>query len=112
MGFDGTIQVFPINPSLEAKQQMQPTLKIVPEGSKAQVAAWSYLDKYIVSGHEDGHVALFSPESGEEIHRAPAHDGVITDLQMSADATWFLTSSKDKTAQVGGHLFIACTSLC
>lgn len=29
-----------------------------------------------------------------------AHQGVITDLQMSPDGTYFITSSKDKSAKV------------
>ena len=33
------------------------SLRIVCEDSKATVAGWSYLDKYIISGHENGSVS-------------------------------------------------------
>lgn len=100
MGFPGSIEIFNIDPSPDAKQQREPAVKWSPEGSKSVAVAWSYLDKHIVSGHEDGAVALFDAKSGEQLNKVPAHDGLITDLQMSPDRTWFLTSSKDKTAKV------------
>ena len=95
-------------------EPLEPSLVITPYGSKATVAAWSALDRFIVSGHEDGSVCLWDAEYGEEVRPcalAPLtlqydkaepnpHSGVITDLQMSPDRTWLVTSSKDKTAKV------------
>lgn len=108
MGSPGSIEIFNINPSPDAKQQREPALKWSPEGSKSVAVAWSYLDKNIVSGHEDGAVALFDASTGKEINKQPAHDGLVTDLQMSPDGTWFLTSSKDKTAKVSIRAGVGC----
>ena len=55
----------------------------------------------IITGHESGKVALFDAKSGEEVlNNERAHMDVVTDLQLSSDRTYFITSSKDKTARV------------
>jgi translation initiation factor 3 subunit I len=112
MGHRGTLQVFSINrnPETWSQQDNTPTRTITFSGRKATVAAWAPFDEYIVTGHEDGKVALYyhdekEPESGVdaelEENSAKAHDGsAVTDLQMSSDRTYFVTSSKDKTAKV------------
>lgn len=111
MGFPGSIEVFKIDFTPDAKQAREPILKFSPDGSKSVCVAWSYLDKYIVSGHEDGAVALFDGKSGEQLLKKPAHEGLITDLQMSSDGTWFITSSKDKTAKVCSAMSRSCQSI-
>lgn len=69
MGYEGTVRVFSVNSEegQEKKQNREPEIIITPTESKATVAAWSYLDRYIVTGHENGKVALFDPKSGEEV---------------------------------------------
>lgn len=120
MGFRGTLQVYSINrdPESWTEQENNPIRTITFSGSKATVAAWAPFDQYIVTGHEDGKVALYyhdekEPESGidaeleEKAERA--HDkSAVTDLQMSLDRTYFITSSKDKTSKVShiAHLLI------
>lgn len=59
MGHLGTVVVFPIVNDVDAPQADSPLLRITFEDSKATVAAWSYLNKYIVTGHEDGSVSLY-----------------------------------------------------
>jgi len=59
MGYLGTVVVFQINDDLEAQQASDPILKITFEDSKATVAAWSYLNKYIITGHENGSVSQY-----------------------------------------------------
>ncbi|GMG06905.1 unnamed protein product [Aspergillus oryzae] len=57
MGFLGTIAVLDINyEDLEAQAE-EPSLRITCTESKATVAGWSYLAKYIIAGHEDGSVS-------------------------------------------------------
>ena len=57
MGYLGTIVVYDIRYSEDLSDQTdEHSLKITCEDSKATVAGWSYLDKYIISGHEDGTV--------------------------------------------------------
>ena len=127
MGFLGTIVVLDIKVDVEAEQSDEKALVITCEESKATVAAWSYLSKYIIAGHEDGTVSQYdakvsgpSPPShssdvppvqyltyilsqtGELVDSFAAHeDGMqVTDIQTSADRTYFITSSKDKTAKL------------
>ena len=59
MGHLGTIVVLDINPDLEAEQSDERALTIVCDDSKATVAGWSYLNKYIIAGHEDGSVSQY-----------------------------------------------------
>lgn len=63
MGFNGTIAILDINygENLSA-QATEPTLTIVCEESKATVAGWSFLSKYIIAGHEDGSVSQYDPK--------------------------------------------------
>ena len=72
-----------------------------PIGSKATVCAFTLTPDVIITGHESGKVALFNVKSGEEIdNNERAHSDVVTDLQMSKDWTYCITSSKDKAARV------------
>lgn len=64
MGYLATIVVFDIRygdgegNGLE-DQPEEPSLKITCEESKATVAGWSFLSKYIIAGHEDGSVSQY-----------------------------------------------------
>ena len=44
---------------LDAQQASDPSLKITFQDSKATVAAWSYLNKFIICGHENGTVSQY-----------------------------------------------------
>lgn len=60
MGFLGTIVVYDIRYGDDLTDQAdEQSLKITCEESKATVAAWSFLDKYIIAGHEDGSVSQY-----------------------------------------------------
>ncbi len=59
MGHLGTIVVLDINPDIEAEQSDEKVVTIVCDESKATVAGWSYLSKYIIAGHEDGSVSQY-----------------------------------------------------
>lgn len=59
MGFLATIVVLDINRDPEGEQSEEKSLVITCEDSKATVAGWSYLSKYIIAGHEDGSVSQY-----------------------------------------------------
>lgn len=60
MGFLGTIVVYDIRYEEDLTDQSdEHNLKITCEDSKATVAGWSFLDKYIIAGHEDGSVSQY-----------------------------------------------------
>ena len=78
-----------------------------PVGSKATVCAFTYMPNIILTGHESGKVALFDVASGTETaNNERAHMDTVTDLQLSLDRTYFVTSSKDKMARVSFSLFV------
>ena len=60
MGFLGTIVVLDIILDVQAEQSDEKALVITCEESKATVAGWSYLSKYIIAGHEDGSVSQYN----------------------------------------------------
>ncbi|KAI5818897.1 WD40-repeat-containing domain protein [Pyronema omphalodes] len=103
MGYRGTVVVFPIVVDVNAEQVDGPMFTITPSESKATVAAWSYLSKYIITGHEDGSISQYDGKTGELIKDIQAHEpdmGLITDIQMAPDRTYFVTASKDKSAKL------------
>lgn len=59
MGFLATIVAFDIKLDVNAEQTDEPSLTITCDESKATVAGWSYLSKYIIAGHEDGSVSQY-----------------------------------------------------
>ncbi|KAK0556954.1 translation initiation factor eIF3 subunit [Tilletia horrida] len=111
MGHKGAVRVFSINrdPETWTQQSTEPLRTITFSGPKPTVAAFAALDEYIITGHENGKVALYyhdpkEPETGIdaelEENSAQAHTETITDLQMSADRAYFVTSSRDKSAKL------------
>jgi translation initiation factor 3 subunit I len=102
MGFLGTIVVLDVNLDVEAEQNDEKVLTITCEESKATVAGWSYLSKYIIAGHEDGTISQYDAKTGEQLDNTQAHepDMLVTDLQWSPDRTYFITASKDKSSKV------------
>jgi len=103
MGFLGTIVVLDIKLDVDAEQSDERALTITCEDSKATVAGWSYMSKWIIAGHEDGSVSQYDGKSGELIYNAQIHEtdkSEITDLQWAPDRSYFITASKDKTAKL------------
>ena len=111
MGYLSNIVVLDINPDVNAEQSDERVLTIVCDESKATVAGWSYLSKYIVAGHEDGSVSQYDAKTGDLLDNIPIHelDNAIVDLQWNTDRTYFITACKDKTAKVNPsslHIYI------
>ena len=89
------------SPAASPTEPSDPIVEFNPIGSKATVAAFAPLSQTIITGHESGKVAIFDAKSGEElVTNEKAHSGQVTDIQLSQDGTYFVTSSKDKSARV------------
>ncbi|KAJ2044891.1 translation initiation factor eIF3 subunit, partial [Coemansia sp. S16] len=99
MGHKSGIYVFAIDIS-RPEQSNEPIVILRASGAKPTVAAWSFLDKFIVSGHEDGTLSLYDWRNEVVVETAKAHEGIITDMQMWKDGTYFITSSRDMTARL------------
>lgn len=102
MGHQCAIRVFNINKEGDGtNQSKEPLYMFNPIGSKATVCAFTLTPNVIITGHESGKVALFNVKSGEEIdNNERAHSDVVTDLQLSKDRAYCITSSKDKAARI------------
>jgi translation initiation factor 3 subunit I len=84
-------------------ESKEPMTTMTLTGSKATVALWAPLSDSILTGHESGKIGKYDVKTGEEVNNVDAgegHRGEITDIQLSPDGTYFITSSKDKTARV------------
>lgn len=102
MGYLSNIITFDINPDVDAEQTDERYLTIVCDESKATVAGWSALTKYIIACHEDGSVSQYDAKSGDLLVNYPIHElnQPIVDMQWAADRTYFITAGKDKSAKV------------
>jgi len=102
-GHLSTIVVYDINPDPQGEQTNEYSLRIVCEDfGKVTVAGFSSLSRFIISGHDDGSVSKWDAKTGDLITNQEVHepDLQVTDLQWSSDRTYFITSSKDKTAKL------------
>jgi translation initiation factor 3 subunit I len=102
MGFPGSILIYNLNRETPTQQNDIPILKIDTreDFEKVSVAGFSYLGKYIIAGHQDGTISKYDAHTGEFLDSVKVHEGLITDLQFSEDRTYFITSSKDKSATI------------
>lgn len=102
MGQTGAISIFKLNKEELSKQNVEPERIInYKEGQKRYTSAtWAYDKKHIIAGHSNGEISKIDTTTGETVATVQAHDGTVTDIQMSPDRTYFVTSSKDKTAQL------------
>ena len=109
MGHPGSVEIFNVGEfdgvTLDTAEMDGPALEITTRDSKATVAGWSFLDKLIIMGHENGSVSQTDSKTGELLQTVQTHDQgySITDIQFSPDRTYFVTSSKDKSAIVSSH---------
>ena len=102
-GHQGSIVVYDVRYGEDLHDQSEEyNLRIECPESKATVAGWSFMDKYIIACHEDGTVSQFDAKTGESLMNIEVHeyDTTINDLQFSADRTYFITAGKDKTAKL------------
>ena len=88
-GHLSTIVVYEINPDVEATQSDEQILRIVCDESKATVAGFSYLAKYIVSGHEDGSITQWDGKTGDLL--SSNYDAHEPDMQSAYHAPRSLT---------------------
>ena len=58
-GFPRHEFILSIKVDVEAEQSDERALTITCEESKATVAGWSYLSRYIIAGHEDGSISQY-----------------------------------------------------
>lgn len=129
MGYSGAIRIFEINRSGRATDRMCQTSVLVretnpcfsfflsktleaeepisifhPIASKATVVIFASGNEHIITGHESGQLTLYHAKTGEEVVlNQHAHREIVTDIQMAPDRSYFITSSKDKSAKVWGE---------
>jgi len=102
MGFPGGIKIYSVCEELGSNQNKDP-LNVIENSPnpalKITVAAWTAFGRHVV-GHQDGSISLYEWKSGAQIKTIRPHFDPITDIQLSEDRTYFITSSKDKEAKI------------
>ncbi len=58
------------------------------------------LDKYLITGHDDGQLVQWDMQAGEKIHSVHEHSRPINDIQTSKNGMTLITASKDNTAKL------------
>jgi len=89
MGFLGTIVVLDIINDVDAEQSSERFMTITCDESKATVAGWSYLSKYIIAGHEDGSVSQYD---GKVCYSQPPPRIFLTCQSLARCSTTCLTT--------------------
>jgi translation initiation factor 3 subunit I len=83
-----------------------PIMRVAFEGGsekKPTVVAWTDCNEAIITGHQDGILVLWNPETGDKVRESAAgtgHSDQIKDIQFSPDGSYFITASKDTTAKI------------
>lgn len=100
MGQQGSVVIYNLDTSDLANPQVEEVKRIVRKESPFVKACWTYDGKHIVAIHRNGTVSKINAESGETEKENKIHEELIVDLQLSKDRTYFVTSSRDKTAHL------------
>jgi translation initiation factor 3 subunit I len=102
MGQKGGISIHGINAADPTNQELEPVrvLRYDEGQTRFTFANWAYDQKHIIAGHSNGDISKFDVNTGELVEKVRAHEATVTDLQMSPDGTYFITSSKDKTCKL------------
>jgi translation initiation factor 3 subunit I len=95
MGFQSSILIYDVRQGQVARKVMPGDIE-----KKPTIIRWTDCNEAILSGHDDGHVALWDSSSGSLISSARPHTDTIRDLQLGVDRTCFITASKDTTAKL------------
>lgn len=99
MGQTCEIKFFDVNDALSGGSP-SPYLTIPVTDSKVTSAVWGPLDKYLITGHENGTVTKWCAKTGESIRNVQPHKDKINDVQKSHDEMMIITASKDNFAKL------------
>ncbi|XP_034472468.1 eukaryotic translation initiation factor 3 subunit I [Drosophila innubila] len=89
--------------------EQEPTLRIPMVESKITSMQWGPLDETIITGHDNGNIAIWDIRKGQKVvDSGTDHTAGINDLQLSSDGTMFVTASKDTTAKLFDSESLMC----
>jgi len=97
MGYPCIIQVVDVR---DFKADPIMSITIPPNGPKVTSLLWGTLDEFLVTGHDNGDIVQWDMKTHHKLKMATNHEKNITDMQLSADGTMFISSSKDHTANL------------
>ncbi|PJF17861.1 WD40 repeat-like protein [Paramicrosporidium saccamoebae] len=95
MGFTASVLIYDVRAGEVVR-------KVLPNeiGKKPTIVRWTDCNEALLTGHDDGHVALWDAASSKLLTSTRPHSDTIRDLQFSRDRTYFITASKDTTAKL------------
>jgi len=75
-------------------------ITIPSAGPKVTSLIWGGLENTIITGHDNGDIVQWDMKTHHKTKMDSTHEKSITDLQLSADRTMFISSSKDHTSNL------------
>lgn len=69
-------------------------------GCKVTRATWMPLNRYVITGNEEGTLKVHDPQTGEVVKQVAEHKKKINSLQWNAEKTLLITGSADFTSKV------------
>merc|ERR1712226_821055 len=82
------------------EDQAMITIPIPTAGPKVTSLVWGTLDEKLITGHENGDIVSWDVKEAQKDKIVSDHAKSITDMQLSADGTVFISSSKDTSARL------------
>ena len=81
---------------------MVSTIPLPKNSSKVTSLIWGTLDETLITGHDNGEIVQWNVKDGliSKQDIVCDHTKAISDLQLSADGTVFISSSKDTSARL------------
>lgn len=99
MGQTCEVRFYDVNDALSGGTP-SPYLTIPVENSKVTAAVWGPLDKYVITGHENGTITKWCSKTGDKLRSVKPHADKVNDMQKSADEMMIITASKDNFAKL------------
>jgi len=82
------------------EDQAMITIPIPTAGPKVTSLVWGSLDEKLITGHDNGDIVSWDVKEAQKDKIVSDHTKSITDMQLSADGTMFISSSKDTSARL------------
>lgn len=100
MGVAPQIHILDVDLHADEITTGKPRLTIdAPKGRVTRVG-WADCNRVLLTSHDGGFLRRWDAETGDLIQEEQVHDDAIQDMQFSADGSYVVTASLDKTAKL------------
>ena len=93
MGQQCVIHVVNVNDFGSGSESSMITIPIPPKGPKVTSLVWGSLDKYLITGHDNGDIVQWDLGERQKVKMVSDHAKAISDMQLSPDSKCNLKQS-------------------